>query len=444
MKKSVFIFLLILLFSLFSVATVSGKIRVVKSFITNEDAQQYTPQLNAVPVTVLRNDNIKQQPSYVKFVSRDVFSANAKIIDFEDLKRGKLVTDQYSKSHGVLFVPEQKQELIIVNSEVEDEFYLKYLPQSGKNALLAMPQWPWTSKFVPLNMEFNAPKKRVGFYIGNGIEYWKDNVAYIKAFDKNGKQVGVTLLYEHFPNDVQTFIGVEATGAGISRISLDLGKTNLPELIDDVVIDENYVTEIVPRADVYINKLHYNFDKIIAVVCNKGQASTSNFQVQFILNSISSTSQFKGEILPTQCVEIFSKPYHTTFKVSDELYPIKAKVDPKDYLIEENENNNEFVRKVAKELAPVIHKQENVKNMNNLNQDKPKQKVVDNETEGINENILPDPEEIPVEEFKTQPPLQELGYYCEMHTDCLSAFCSKNRCTQKGVLIRFFNWVLGR
>ncbi len=275
----------------------------IKSWLTFEDATQYVPENSVPPVYTATNDKIKKIPTAVRFVGKEAFSPNSKILDFEGLSRTTEVTNQYLDTYGITFLPEKNQHLVILNTDIQDEFYLKYPAHSGKTALAAQPEWPFTSKFVPLVMAFKTPKKRIGFYIGNGNEYGNDNVAYVKAYDAQGKQIGVTLFREHFPNAIQTFIGIESRRVGISRLSLDYGRTNLPELIDDI-ITEDYVSEPIPRADLYIKSVGYTSNAILAVVCNNGDIKTSNFFVQFSVYDVSSLSFFKGEIHPTQCVDV--------------------------------------------------------------------------------------------------------------------------------------------
>lgn len=409
----------------------------VKSWLTFEDAKKDLPYLTGTPVYTLTNDKIKKIPTSIKFVGKEAFSPQIAPVDFEGLPRASEVFNHYYTSRGVVFLPEKNQRLVILNQDIQDEFYLKYTAHSGKNALAALPKWPFTGKYVPLVMGFKTPKKRVGFYIGNGNEYGTDNVAYIRAYDAEGKQIGVTLFKEHFPNAIQTFIGIESRGVGISRLSLDYGRTNFPELIDDV-ITEDYVPEIIPRSDLYIKSVTYDFANIIAVVCNNGDVVTSNFLVEFLANGITSLSRYDGTVYPTQCIDVVSKPYHVTFRLSEEFYPVKVRVDPKDFIIELNENNNQFIRNKGKELAPVVHKsveQQEEKLMPSVPEELPtfqKPSSTDLEVDAVIDNSLP-----------AFPVKKELYAYCTSHTDCLTEKCIKNRCVQEGALIAFFKKLFG-
>ncbi|MBI3032242.1 hypothetical protein HYY69_02105 [Candidatus Woesearchaeota archaeon] len=439
-KKRLIIVLLLLVFFLLPyvnakinyVIPQSGTHKNVKSWLTFEDAQKPPPDATGTPVYTLTNDKIKKIPTMVTFVGKEAFSTQLTPLDFEGLSRASEVSHQYYTSHDIAFLPEKNQRLVVLNPDIQDEFYLKYTPHSGKNALAALPKWPYTSKYVPLVMGFKTPKKRVGFYIGNGNEYGTDNVAYIRAYDQDGKQIGVTLFREHFPNAIQTFIGIESRGVGISRLSLDYGRTNLPELIDDI-ITEDYVPEVVPRSDLYIKSVRYSSNTIVAVVCNGGDIKTSNFLVAFSVYDVTSLSRFEGVLHPTQCIEIPSKSYSQTFQFAHELYPVYAYVDPKDLIIETNEKNNQFIRNKGKELAPVINKstktsttgQSTIPSVPEELPGPQNPSSTDLEIESVIEDSLPS---LPVK--------KELYGYCAEDAECITEKCVKNKCVQQGALFK--------
>ncbi len=148
------------------------------------------------------------------------------VIDFDALSGGTVLGTIYQASHGVIFENSFLTRAAVYGSEPA-------LAISPPNVASNDAYWPFSSSYVPMLIEFTAPKTHVGMWIGNGELQWP--TAVLTAYDAGGVVVcqsvrpGVT-------DEHSLFIGLGDPAGRIASVALDYGSSVLSESIDDLTL----------------------------------------------------------------------------------------------------------------------------------------------------------------------------------------------------------------
>jgi hypothetical protein len=150
--------------------------------------------------------------------------ANPALIDFDNLPDRTTIGNAYAATYGVRFEDEADRRGVIYADEAEDV-------RSWPNVALNYAVRPNTSRNVPLRILFDAPKRYVGMWIGNGE--LENPQAILRGYDGGGSAIcyaARTATEGHV-----SFLGFLDAEGRIREVRLDYGDSHLQESIDNLI-----------------------------------------------------------------------------------------------------------------------------------------------------------------------------------------------------------------
>lgn len=188
------------------------------------------PVESHIDLTFEENEAIEaSEPKVAELSSFAQMCPTAKIVTFDDLVAGTVITDQYSNL-GV-YIPDHPA----FDPTVRDDFARGAATSSPPHSLYAGLSGGGSSQGLPLTLYFNPPVYRVGMFIGNGptLPPVGPDVT-LRAYNAYGVFIGQ--VADRVPVSVDNFFGVQALDDSIGRVELDYQLIDAEE-IDDLIFD---------------------------------------------------------------------------------------------------------------------------------------------------------------------------------------------------------------
>lgn len=170
------------------------------------------------------------------FVEGDLYAPTR--ITFDDQANGDYITTQYA-AQGVTFDRVGEANPAISAADGNGRTTI-----SSPNSLFNQNASPNPgSAGTPMTMRYSSGIARVGMYIGNdqtgpALDQPGSLTATLSIYDSNDLFLCSTTK-TGFNNNVNTFIGIQASSSAIAKATIDYGNTTLAEEIDDLLFGQN-------------------------------------------------------------------------------------------------------------------------------------------------------------------------------------------------------------